>query len=77
MWYSGKKCEDIIIYNKIIDSHFRDIEKEEKEKLISKVIDDKNNSNDFTYFNPYDKINNRAIKQTISKLREFREFLDD
>ena len=32
LWYSGNKCEDTIIYNKMIDSHFRDIEKEEKEK---------------------------------------------
>ena len=77
LWYSGNEREDVDIYNKMIDSRFRDIEKEEKEKLISKVIDDKNNSDDFTYFNPYDKINNTTIKQTISKLKDFREFLDD
>ena len=75
LWYSGNECEDVDIYNKMIDSHFRDIEKEEKEKLISKALDDKNNS--FTYFNSYDKINNMLIKQTISKLKDFREFLDD
>ena len=75
LWYSGNEREDVDIYNRIIDSHFRDIEKEEKEKLISKALDDKDNS--FTYFNSYDKINNMSIKQTISKLKEFREFLDD
>ena len=75
MWYSENEREDVDIYNRIIDSYFRDIEKEEKEKLISKALDDKDNS--FTYFNSYDKINNTSIKQTISKLKEFREFLDD
>jgi len=66
LWYSGNEREDVDIYNRIIDSYFRDIEKEEKEKLISKALDDKDNS--FTYFNPYDKINNTSIKQTISKV---------
>ena len=81
LWYSGNEREDVDIYNRIIDSHFRDIEKEEKEKLISKVIDDKNSSStysdNFTYFNSYDKISNPLIEQTISKLKDFREFLDD
>jgi hypothetical protein len=75
LWYSGNEQEDVDIYNRIIDSYFRDIEKEEKEKLISKALDDKDNS--FTHFNSYDKINNTSIKQTILKLKEFREFLDD
>lgn len=81
LWYSGNEREDVDIYNRMIDSHFRDIEKEEKEKLISKVIDDKNSSStysdNFTYFNSYDKISNPLIEQTISKLKDFREFLDD
>ena len=81
LWYSGNEREDVDIYNRMIDSHFRDIEKEEKEKLISKSIDDKNSSStysdNFTYFNSYDKISNPLIEQTISKLKDFREFLDD
>jgi hypothetical protein len=79
LWHSGNKCEDTAIYNEKINRHFRDLEKEEKEKLISKAIDDKNNG--FTYDN--DTLikqtidNDTLIKQTISELIKFRKFLDD